>query len=297
MGDIPGLAAKIAELGLLQPPVVDPNGRLVCGERRLLAARHLGWTDIPVHVVDIDAVVRGEFAENTCRKDFTPSELVAIGREVERVERDRAKVRKAHDGRPAKLPEGLKGDSRDKVAAQLGMGARSYEKAKAVVEAAEAEPQVYGHLVEELDRYRGVDRAYRALRTAKDEARVLGLQPRDGKFRMLVVDVPWAYDTDWLGRGAPQYALMSREDSLALPVASWAENDCHLAARGRVHGGMGLRAQERFDLGEASALRTRQILSRVDRALPVRHTRNCHHAIDFDCHSLRGATRRAFGKA
>jgi N6-adenosine-specific RNA methylase IME4 len=108
------------------------------------------------------------------------------------------------------------------------MGARNYEKAKAVVEAAEAEPQTYGHLVEELDRYRGVDRAYRALRTTKDEARVLGLQPREGKFRTLVVDVPWAYDTDWLGRGAPQYALMGREESLALPVAQWAEDDCHL---------------------------------------------------------------------
>jgi hypothetical protein len=109
MGDIPALAAKITELGLLQPPVVDPNGKLVCGERRILAARHLGWTEIPVHVVDIDAVVRGEFAENTCRKDFTPSELVAIGREVERVERERAKVRKAHDGRPGKLPERAEG--------------------------------------------------------------------------------------------------------------------------------------------------------------------------------------------
>jgi N6-adenosine-specific RNA methylase IME4 len=229
MGDIPALAAKIAELGLLQPPVVDRNGRLVCGERRLLAAQHLGWTDIPVHVVDIDAVVRGEFAENTCRKDFTPSELVAIGREVDRVESERAKQRMiaAHSS-PGKLPELERGNARDKIAAQLGMGARNYEKAKAVVEAAEAEPQTYGHLVEELDRHRGVDRAYRALRTAKDEARILGLQPREGKYRTLVVDVPWEYDTDWPGRGAPQYAVISHEESFALPVASWAEDDCHL---------------------------------------------------------------------
>ena len=33
-------------------------------------------------------------------------------------------------------------------------------------------------------------------------------QPAEGKFRTLVVDVPWEYDNDFLGRGAPQYALM-----------------------------------------------------------------------------------------
>jgi hypothetical protein len=33
---------------------------------------------VPVHVVDIDGIARGELAENACRKDFTPSEMVAI---------------------------------------------------------------------------------------------------------------------------------------------------------------------------------------------------------------------------
>jgi len=117
MGDVAGLAANMAELGLLQPIAVLPDGRLVGGARRLAAARALGWTEIPVHVVDIDAVVRGEFAENCCRKDFTPSELVAIGQEVERVERERAKQRmtlgKVSTGSDA-------GKTRDKTAARLG---------------------------------------------------------------------------------------------------------------------------------------------------------------------------------
>jgi N6-adenosine-specific RNA methylase IME4 len=230
MGDIPALAAEIAELGtLLHPVVIRPDGTLIAGHRRLLAYQHLGRSEIPVNVVNIGAVVDGEFAENVCRKDFTPSELVAIGRERERVERERAKERMvAAHASPGKLPELEKGNTRDKIAAQLGMGARNYEKARAVVEAAENEPRKYGHLVEELDRYRGVDRAYRALRVARDQARVLGLQPREGKFRTLVVDIPWEYEMDFLGRGAPQYALMSREEALALPIASWAEEEAHL---------------------------------------------------------------------
>ena len=68
------------ELGLLQPIVVTPDGTLIAGERRLRAALRLGWTHISISVVDIDAIVRGEFAENAHRKDFTLSETVAIKR-------------------------------------------------------------------------------------------------------------------------------------------------------------------------------------------------------------------------
>jgi ParB-like chromosome segregation protein Spo0J len=46
---------------------------LIAGERRLLAAKHLGWTSIPVTVVDLVAAVRGEYAEDTFRKDFALS--------------------------------------------------------------------------------------------------------------------------------------------------------------------------------------------------------------------------------
>jgi hypothetical protein len=59
----------------LHPIAVTPDGRLIAGERRLLAFKHLGKTEIPVHVVDLDQIVRGEFAENEYRKSFMASEL------------------------------------------------------------------------------------------------------------------------------------------------------------------------------------------------------------------------------
>src|SRR5215831_15235654 len=68
MGDVDGLAASMAELGLLHPIVVRPDGVLVAGERRLRAAKMLGWTEIPVNIIDLEAVTRGEFAENAVRK-------------------------------------------------------------------------------------------------------------------------------------------------------------------------------------------------------------------------------------
>ena len=137
MGDIDGLAANIRDVGLLHPIVVRPDGVLIAGARRIAAFKALGRGEIPVTVVDLDSAARGEFAENVCRKDFTPSELVAIGAEVERIEREDAKARMTL----GKVSTGS-GKARDKIAARLGVSGRTYEKAKTVVEAAEAEPEL-----------------------------------------------------------------------------------------------------------------------------------------------------------
>jgi N6-adenosine-specific RNA methylase IME4/ParB-like chromosome segregation protein Spo0J len=226
LGDIDSLARSIADVGLLHPIVVRPDGVLVAGGRRLAACKALGCSEVPVRVVDLDEIARGELAEDAERKDFLPSEIDAIRRALEPIEKAAAEQR-MKAGTPAKVSQGS-GRATDKIGAFAGVSGRTVEKIAKVVEAAEAEPAKFGHLIEEMDRYRGVDRAYRALRRTRDEARVLNLQPQKGKFRTLVVDPPWAYDNDFLGRGAPQYALLTREETLALPVASWAEDDCHL---------------------------------------------------------------------
>ena len=59
-------------------------------------------------------------------------------------------------GRPAKeTPETFRnkepGDTRDKVAELTGVSGRTLDKATAVVEAAEADPEKFGHLI--LDHY------------------------------------------------------------------------------------------------------------------------------------------------
>jgi ParB/RepB/Spo0J family partition protein len=226
MGDVEGLAASIAELGLLHPIVVTPDGKLIAGERRLHACTQLGLTEVPVRVVDMAEIVRGEFAENAHRADFLPSEIDAIRRALEPIERAAAEQR-MKAGTPAKISQGS-GRVTDKIGAFAGVSGRTVEKIAKVVQAAETEPTKYGHLLEELDRYRGVDRAYRALHVARDIERVNTIIPAAGKHKALVIDPPWQYEMDFLGRGAPKYALMERDEILALPVAGWADDDCHL---------------------------------------------------------------------
>ena len=79
-GDIAGLAGSIDREGLLQPIAITPADELIAGERRMRAwAKSIFRDDpIPVHVVDLDEIVRGEWSENSERKDFTPSEVVAL---------------------------------------------------------------------------------------------------------------------------------------------------------------------------------------------------------------------------
>jgi ParB-like chromosome segregation protein Spo0J len=87
-GDLQALADSIQRDGLLQPIGITAVGDLVFGERRLRAcADILGWTEIPVRVVEIETIARGEYAENEMRKDFTPSEKVPILQTLDRKQR------------------------------------------------------------------------------------------------------------------------------------------------------------------------------------------------------------------
>lgn len=60
LGDITGLAKSIQEHGLLQPVVLSENYQLIAGERHLQASKSLGWTEIPVTIVNLQDIVKGD---------------------------------------------------------------------------------------------------------------------------------------------------------------------------------------------------------------------------------------------
>jgi ParB family chromosome partitioning protein len=229
LGDLAGLAQSIASIGLLHPVVITPDGRLIAGERRLRAVEMLGWTCVPVRVVDIDAVVRGELAENAHRKDFTPSEAVAIAKAVEPLEREAARERMLA-GRPsAKLAEGRKGEAREQVAAFVGIGRTTLAKATEIVEAAESNPERFGALVEAMDKSGRVDGPYTRLRNMKQTDAILREPPplpMLGPYRSGIIDPPFASepfaerDQSRQGRGYYPYPTMTIPQIAAMPVPS-----------------------------------------------------------------------------
>jgi N6-adenosine-specific RNA methylase IME4 len=228
MGDLGPLAASMAELGLLQAIGVTPGGTLIWGERRLRAAKQLGWTEIAANVVDLDDIARGEYAENVHRKDFTLSEAVAIKRALEPIERAVAKERM---GSPEKFSDLTKGNALDKVAAVVGKHRTTIAKAEAIVDAAAAEPERFGRLLEDMDRTGRVNGVYQRLSNMQQAERIRAESPPlpgNGPYRVIVADPPWPYElarNDPSTRGVHPYPTMHIDDICAVPAATLAGDD------------------------------------------------------------------------
>ena len=80
--DLAELADSLREHGLVQPIVVRARGdryQLIAGQRRLAAARTLGWEKVPVRVLDVDDRQMSEIAivENLQRRDLDALEKAA----------------------------------------------------------------------------------------------------------------------------------------------------------------------------------------------------------------------------
>jgi ParB family chromosome partitioning protein len=187
-GDIAALARSIEAVGLLHAVVVTPSNELVCGERRIEAARLLGWQEIPARVVSIEAIVFGEQAENELRKDFTMSERVAIGRAVE----DSLGERRGRpsEENPQHVAEYSGRETRDIAAGKSGFGnAETYRQAKAIVEKGTPE------LVE------AVDRGDVSIRAAAELSRLPAPEQREivAAGSRAVVEAARAFRTVWGG--------------------------------------------------------------------------------------------------
>jgi N6-adenosine-specific RNA methylase IME4/ParB-like chromosome segregation protein Spo0J len=251
LGDVTALAKDINERGLLHPIVIDRHGKLIAGERRLKAwqlskFRH---QPIPVHVVPLEDIVAGEWAENDpqLRKDFTPSEAVAIKRAIEARLKPAAKVRQAEHGKTTRGRKAEKKAERDeasksgaKAAAFTGRSRRTVEKAEAIVDAAAAEPEKYGKLKKDMDKSGRVDGPFKRLQVMKqaDEIRKEPPPlPGSGPYRGVVIDFPWAAEPDEddpqrLARGYYPYPTMSQQqivDYAREKIAPILHADCVVA--------------------------------------------------------------------
>lgn len=181
LGDLTDLIKSIEDVGLIHPVVVTADRKLIAGGRRLEACRKLGMLRIPVsvaeHITDAAGLLTAERDENTCRKDMTPSELVAIGRALERLKKPEAEARRregnARGGRggqvglpgktdlqPETVSEIEAGKTDVVVSKALGIGSASYWRAKSLVQAAESGDEKAVEAVEEMDRTGKITPAY-----------------------------------------------------------------------------------------------------------------------------------------
>lgn len=122
--DIDGLAASIAQTGLIHPPVIQRDGRLIVGERRWTACKQLGWTSIPIQFIDEldeDELQAVEYEENVGRVDL-PWQQKALA------------IERFHQLRLAKDPTW----TQERTAERLGVKQDTIVKQRQVAKALEA---------------------------------------------------------------------------------------------------------------------------------------------------------------
>ena len=88
LGDLKPLMESMRTHGQLNPVTLSRENELIAGHRRTLAARELGWKFIEAHIVDRCTQVEKlqlELEENVHRKDFSPEELLAGYRRLDKL--------------------------------------------------------------------------------------------------------------------------------------------------------------------------------------------------------------------
>lgn len=79
LGNLDDLKDSLRLYGLMNPITINRKYELIAGERRLQAAKQLGWTNIQANIIDniseVD-LLEMELEENNQRKEFTDDELM-----------------------------------------------------------------------------------------------------------------------------------------------------------------------------------------------------------------------------
>jgi ParB family chromosome partitioning protein len=99
IGDLTPLMESMQKHGQLNPINITRENELIAGHRRLLSAKELGWTYIDALIIDRDSQIEKlqlELEENVHRKDFSPEELLAGYRKLEKLLRPRLTRRVAN---------------------------------------------------------------------------------------------------------------------------------------------------------------------------------------------------------
>lgn len=169
-GNIEELANDIKENGLINPPVVTPEYKLIAGERRLRAMKYLGYEQVEVRVMtvkDYEHQLKLEISENENRKEFTFSERIEYARKLEEIERGKARERQgARNDIVQNFAQCEQGKSSEIVANKSGFGNKeTYRQAKYISDNADDE------MIKSLDEGKlSINKAYNQLKQAKKEA-------------------------------------------------------------------------------------------------------------------------------
>lgn len=242
--ELKSLAADIKSNGLKEPIVVLDD-KILDGRNRERACR--------IAKVETKTVAfRGKdplafvLSMNLHRRHLTQSQRAAIGVKVEELFAAQAKERMSKGGGDHKSQKAKSGvenlpppiapiKARDQAGKAMGVSGRHVGTAKKLKQAApekfdavlSGEKTLTQAVREVREGVREQKRQENAVKAAETDVTELA-----GVFSTIVLDPPWDWgdegDVNQMGRAKPDYATMSLEQMLELPVGKFADTDCHL---------------------------------------------------------------------
>jgi N6-adenosine-specific RNA methylase IME4 len=182
--------------------------------------------------------LRVEIEENALRKPLTQSELAAEQRRILKELRKYTKPGERTDLTsgdifPEVIPEPEVRPT-DIVGKLFGESRKQVERRLAIFDAAEREPEKFGHLVKAMDKTGRVNAPYKRLKV-EIQADIIRNEvpplPGNGPYRVIVVDPPWPYEIaseESSIRGVWPYPTLSVNEIAATDIETLAHDDAIL---------------------------------------------------------------------
>lgn len=160
------LLESIKTNGILQPIVIRPDGTILSGHRRFLAAQILGIEKVPTTLAS-DGDDRLLLVEYNRYRQKTLSETMREADLIVAVLAEQAAIRE-RTSRTAEIPDEAKGKTSEFASEAVGMKTRTFEKARKLYVAAQTNENAKAKL-EKVDRGElSIDAAYKAIRKLEE---------------------------------------------------------------------------------------------------------------------------------
>lgn len=203
LGDLTTLKESIHDIGLLHPVVVQKDtNRLIAGGRRMQACFELGWTDIPVTIIRLEDIVKGEFQENAVRKDFTLSESVEIVEfTIDWMDKHPDEAYKSTTDSAKRI--------RENAANFMQISHGQLWKMQQINRAIKEDPKTHNHIIEDVENGMSINYAHRSLKNVIRQNTVTPDIPKE-KFELIEADFPWDYEIKL--SASPTYKTMKLDE-------------------------------------------------------------------------------------
>jgi len=226
--DYEALKKDIEKNGIKTELHVLKDGMVICGNQRLRIINELNISHnkVPIkiisHLKNPQEIKEYVIKDNLLRRHLKPEQQAFLLDELSKIyEVGRGVYGK---GRP-KLEEdnmtSSKEDVNDKTANETGVSSKTIQRARAYVKAVKKNPEY---------KKKKITAVLRDVARKKDEDNLKKNPPKPikGKFATIVIDPPWEYDENIIGRTKPEYALMNIKELEEKDIMKYAQDSCHL---------------------------------------------------------------------